>query len=302
MEWLNYHHLHYFWVVAQAGSLAAAGERLHLTQPTLSSQIKKLEKAIGTPLFERRGRNLVLTEAGHTAFRYADEIFTLGQEMTDAVRGTTSDGVIKLTVGVPDVLPKLVVFHLLEPALQLEEQVHLETYEGKLDDLLADLATYRLDVVFSEVPLPPSAKVKAFNHQLGKCRLGCYGTARLARKYARDFPTSLHGAPFLLPTHNTVLRRALDQWFEDLDMRPVVKHEFEDSALLKVFGQAGAGLFFSPVAIRDHICQQYHVKLLGEIDVTDSFYAISVERRLKHPAVVAICEAARKQLFGSQPS
>ena len=302
MDWLNYHHLHYFWVIAQEGSIVAASERLHLAQPTLSSQIKKLEKSLGVQLFERRGRQLSLTDSGQTAFRYADEIFTLGREMTDALKGVATGGAIKLTVGVPDVLPKLVVYHLLEPALEMEEEVRLETYEGKLDDLLADLAIYRLDVIISETPLPASAKIKAFNHKLGACKLTCYGTAKLARKYGRDFPGSLHESPLLLPTHNTVLRRALELWFDEQGLRPVVKHEFEDSALLKVFGQAGAGLFFAPSAIREHICQQYAVKALGEIPVVDSFYALSVERRLKNPAVVAICNAARHRLFGSQDS
>ena len=204
---------------------------------------------------------------------------------------------MQLKVGVPDVLPKLVVFRLLEPALSLDIDIHLETYEGKFDELLGDLATHRLDVLISETPLPPGAHVRAFNHRLGGCTLTCFGTPELYAKHRRKFPDSLDGAPMLLPTQNTVLRRAIEQWFDEQDIRPVVRHEFEDSALLKVFGQAGAGLFLAPTAIKKSVCQQYGVKALGEIEVTDNFYAISVERRLKHPAVIALCEAARTELF-----
>lgn len=297
MKWLNYHHLLYFWVVAKEGSIAAASERLHLAQPTLSSQIKKLETSLGLKLFDRRGRNLALTEAGQTAYRYADEIFTLGREMSDALSGKLGDKGLRLSIGMPDVLPKLVVFHLLEPALAMDENVRLEIYEGKLDELLVDLATYRLDVVISETPLQPNANIKAFNHLLGETTLTCYGTAALARKYSRRFPKSLDGAPMLLPTQNTVMRRGIEQWLDDQSLRPVVKHEFEDSALLKVFGKTGAGLFFASSAIERDICEQYSVKALGRIDVKERFYAISVERRVRHPAVAAICKVARDKLF-----
>ena len=297
MDWLNYHHLLYFWTVAKEGTIAAASERLHLAQPTLSSQIKKLEKSMGVALFERQGRGLKLTDQGQIAFRYADEIFSLGQELTDAIQGIPADGQLRLKVGVPDVLPKLVVFRLLEPALALEVDVHLETYEGKFDDLLGDLATHRLDVLISETPLPPGAPVRAFNHRLGGCTLTCFGTTELHQRYRRKFPASLDGAPMLLPTQNTTLRRGIEQWFDAQGVRPLVRHEFEDSALLKVFGQSGAGLFLAPTAIKKAIVQQYKVKSLGEIEVYDNFFAISVERRLKHPAVIAICEAARNKLF-----
>ncbi len=297
MNWLNYHHLLYFWVVSKEGTLAAASDRLHLAQPTLSSQIKKLEKSIGVKLFERQGRGLKLTDQGQIAFRYADEIFSLGLEMTDAIQGIPADGQLQLKVGVPDVLPKLVVFRLLEPALTLDIDVHLETYEGKFDDLLGDLATHRLDVLISETPLPPGARVRAFNHRLGGCTLTCFGTPELQSRYRRKFPKSLDGAPMLLPTQNTVLRRAIEQWFDKNEVRPIVRHEFEDSALLKVFGQSGAGLFLAPTAIKKAVMQQYGVKAVGEAEVRDNFFAISVERRLKHPAVIAICESARTELF-----
>jgi LysR family transcriptional activator of nhaA len=219
--------------------------------------------------------------------------------MTDAIQGIPADGRLRLKVGVPDVLPKLVVFRLLEPALSLDVQVNLETYEGKFDDLLGDLATHRLDVLISETPLPPGAHVRAFNYRLGGCTLTCFGTSDLYDKYRRKFPQSLTGAPMLLPTQNTVLRRAIEQWLDENEVKPKVMHEFEDSALLKVFGQSGAGLFFAPTAIKKSVSRQYNVKALGEVKVFDNFYAISVERRLKHPAVIALCEAARTELFDS---
>ncbi len=299
-DWLNYHHLHYFWMVAKEGGITPAAEILHLSQPTLSSQIKKLEQTMGVKLFERKGRSMLLTDTGQTVFRYADEIFSLGRQLTDAVRGRSTENSLRLLVGVPDVLPKLVVYQILKPALDLEERVSLVCYEGKLNDLVSDLALHRLDVVLADSPLTPHVNVRAFNHLLGQCSVSVLGTNSLAKKYKRNFPASLTGAPMLLPTQNTTLRRALEQWFENQDVRPNVKHEFEDSAVLKVFGQAGEGLIVVPTAVADEVCQQYSLKLVGEIpDITERFYAISVERRLKHPAVVAISEAARSSLFAS---
>lgn len=300
MDWLNYHHLLYFWTVAKEGGISRAAERLHLAQPTLSSQIKKLEQAMGTKLFDRTGRTLVLTDTGQVVYRYADEIFQLGRELTDAVKGRPTEDRLKLTVGVPDVLPKLVVYELLKPALDLEETVQLECYEGKLQDLLGELALHRLDIVLADSPLTPDSHVRAFNHLLGECGVTVYGSSELAKKYRRGFPKSLHGAPMLLPTQNTTLRRYLEQYFDDNGIRPEIAHEFEDSAVLKVFGQEGHGLFVTPSAVEDHVMSQYSVKAIGRIpQVLERFYAISVERRLKHPAVLAISKAARNELFVS---
>lgn len=300
MDWLNYHHLLYFWTVAREGSVSRAAERLQLTQPTLSNQIKKLEKSLGADLFDRVGRSLVLTETGQLVYRYADEIFALGRELTDTLKGSPSRDRILLSVGVPDVLPKLVVYRLLRPALELEERVQLSCYEGKLHDLLADLALHRLDLVLADSPITPQLHIRAFNHLLGECGATVFGTRELAERCAGRFPRSLHGAPMLLPTQNTALRRALEQWFDEQDIRPQIIHEFEDSAVMKVFGQAGEGLFVAPSAIEREITRQYSVQQIGRIDaVRERFYAISVERRLKHPAVVAISTAARQKLFGS---
>ncbi len=298
MDWLNYHHLLYFWTVAKEGGISRAAERLHLAQPTLSNQIKKLENSIGTKLFNRTGRTLVLTETGQVVYRYADEIFSLGRELTDTLKGRPTDKKLKLTVGVPDVLPKLVVYELLKPALELGEDIHLECYEGKLQDMLADLALHRLDIVLADSPLTPDSHVRAFNHLLGECGVTLYGAPDMAKKYRRQFPKSLDGAPMLLPTQNTTLRRYLEQWFDQQGVKPDIRHEFEDSAVLKVFGQAGHGLFFTPTAVEEHVTSQYAVKVVGRVeDIKERFYAISVERRLKHPAVVAISDSARNELF-----
>ncbi|MEM8944377.1 MAG: transcriptional activator NhaR [Planctomycetota bacterium] len=300
MQWLNYHHLLYFWTVAKEGSITAASLQLHLSQPTLSTQIRKLEKSLGTTLFDRVGRSLVLTDKGQIVFRYADDIFALGRELSDAVQGMPGKSSLKLTVGVPDVLPKLVVYRLLRPALELEGDVQLVCYEGKLKDLLTDLASHRLDVVLADSPLTPETHIRAFNHLLGESGISIFAKASLAKRYKLGFPQSIHGAPMLLPTQTTTLRRALEQWFDAQEIRPRVIHEFEDSAVLKVFGQYGEGIFAAPTAIEDEICRQYRVQTVGQIsEVTERFYAISIERKLKHPAVVRISEAARETLFGS---
>ncbi len=299
MDWLNYHHLLYFWMVAKEGSISKAAERLHLAQPTLSSQIQKLEQSLGMPLFDRIGRSLTLNEAGRLAYRYADEIFTLGRELTEAIQGAPDYSALKLTVGVPDVLPKLVVYRLLKPVISLQERVQLVCYEGKLQDLLSELASHHLDIVLADSPVTPSTHIRAFNHLLGESSVTVFGEPLLAQKYRRKFPSSLNGAPMLLPTQNTSLRRALEHWFDTEGIRPAVVHEFEDSAVLKVFGQHGEGLFAAPTVIKAEIAKQYRVKPIGEIaTVTERFYAISVERRLKHPAVVQISQVAKEELFG----
>lgn len=297
-DWLNYHHLKYFWMVAKEGSITGAAKVLHLSQPTLSSQIQKLEKSLGASLFDRKGRTLVLTDTGQTVFRYADEIFALGNEMTDAIRGREPDESMQLLVGVPDVLPKLVVYELLKPALEMNERIKIVLYEGKLKELVTELGLHRLDIVLADSPATPEVSIKAFNHLLGECGVSICGTESLVKKYKRDFPASIAGAPFLLPTQNTTLRRALEQWFDANDIRVEVRHEFEDSALVKVFGQAGEGLIVIPSVIEAEVTRQYSLKVLGQIpEIRERFYAISVERRLKHPAVIAISQSAREELF-----
>jgi LysR family transcriptional activator of nhaA len=298
MDWLNYHHLLYFWAVVRDGSIARAGERLHLSQPTISTQLRKLERAVGDKLFQKVGRKLQLTDTGRMVYRYADEIFSIGKELADALRGRGGDRPLRFTVGVSDVLPKLIVQRLLQPAFKLPEPVQLNCREGKPDELLVALAGHDLDIVLSDAPAGAGVRVKAFSHLLGECGVGVFGTRELAKKYRRRFPHSLNGAPILLPAASTSLRRALDQWFDTENIRPHVAAEFDDSALLKTFGREGVGLFPAPLAIRKEIERQYGVRLIGEVpNVKERFYAISVERRLRHPAVIAISTAAKQDLF-----
>jgi LysR family transcriptional activator of nhaA len=297
MEWLNYHHLRYFWAVAREGGVTRASEKLHISQPTVSAQLRELEEALGEKLFERSGRSLHLTDMGRVVYRYADEIFGLGRELLDTVRGRPSGRPARLSVGLANVVPKLVAYRLLEPALHLPVPVVVECVEDRPERLIAELAVHALDVVLSDAPIGADVKVRAYSHLLGETSVSFFGKSSLPAA-ARRFPASLDGAPMLLPTRNTSLRRALDQWFEDRQIRPDVVGEFEDSALLNVFGQAGRGLFPAPTAIEAEVRRQHGVRRLGEApELKERFYAISVERRLKHPAVVAISEAARHELF-----
>lgn len=297
MEWLNYHHLLYFWVVAREGGLAAAGKQLHVSHPTLSAQIHALEAELGEKLFTKVGRKLTLTESGRVVYRYAEEIFTLGREMLDTVKGRSSGQPLRLDVGVADAVPKLVVRRLLQPALQLEQPVRLVCYEDSYERLLADLALHTLDIVISDAPVPSGSHVRAFNHLLGETSVSLFGTRALAAEYRRGFPASLAGAPCLLPIESLTLRRSLNQWFARNGIAPRVVMEFEDSALLEAFGADGAGIFPAPSVVAKEVIRQHGVELIGEVsEVRERFYAISVARRLDHPAVVAISDA-RQQLF-----
>lgn len=299
MDWLNYHHLLYFWLVAREGSLARASTELRLAQSTISGQIRALEHAIGEKLFVRSGRRLVLTEIGRLVFRYAEEIFTIGRDLQDALKGRPVTRPLSLVVGVADVVPKLVARWLLEPALKLAEPVRLVCREDKPDRLLAELAVHGLDVVLADAPVGPSVRIKAFNHLLGECGIVFFAAKELASTHRRKFPRSLDNAPLLLPTESTSLRRSLDQWFAGRGIRPRIVGEFDDNALLMVFGQAGTGIFAVPSVVADEVQHQYQVQLVGRLDeVRERFYAISVERRLMHPAVVAICQEARQKLLG----
>ncbi|NOT32190.1 MAG: transcriptional activator NhaR [Planctomycetes bacterium] len=300
MEWLNYHHLLYFWLVVREGGVARAADKLKLSHPTVSTQVKQLERALGEKLLEKKGRRLVPTEVGQIAYRYADEIFGLGRELLDTVKGRPGVGPLRLVVGVAQAMPKLIVRRLLAPALALKglPPLHLVCLEDRPEQLLAELAAMHLDLVLSDASVPPNSHVRAFNHVLGECGLTICGTKELAVRYRRNFPRSLNGAPLLLPTAGSNLRRALEQYFEQHGLRPRLVGEFEDSALLKVFGQEGIGLFPVPSAIEDDVRRQHEVEIVGRLpEVRERFYAISVERRLKNPAVLAICEVARKRVF-----
>ena len=298
MEWLNYHHLRYFWAVAREGSVTRASEKLHISQPTVSAQIRELEEALGEKLFARAGRSLALTEVGRVVFRYADEIFGLGRELLDTVKGRPTGRPARLTVGLANVVPKLIAYRLLEPALRLPEPVLIECVEDRPERLLAELALHALDLVIADAPVGPGVKVRAYSHLLGETAIGVFGAPALLGG-RRAFPGCLEGAPFLLPGQATTLRRELDHWLDARKLRPRVVGEFDDTALLNVFGQAGRGLFAAPLAIEKEMRRQLGVRRLGVIpEIKERFYAISVERRLKHPAVLAISQAARETLFG----
>lgn len=298
MEWLNYHHLHYFWITAREGGITRASAALNLSHPTISGQIRMLERALGEKLFKKRGRGLELTEMGRVVYRFADEIFSLGRELLDTVRGRPTGQPLRLVVGIADVMPKLVVRRLLEPALRGDSGVRIVCREDKADDLFAALAAFEVDVVLTDAPLPSGSAVRAFNHLIGECEVGLFATAALARKLRPNFPRSLDGAPLLLPTDNTQLRRTLDHWFDTHGVRPRIVAECEDSALLKVLGQDGYGVFPAPLAIADTVRSMFEVQHVGRLTgARERFFAISPEKRLKNPAVVAICDRARESLF-----
>lgn len=297
MEWLNYHHLLYFYTVARTGSVARAAAELRLAQPTISGQIRQLEAVLEERLFQRAGRGLVLTDLGRMVFGYAEEIFGLGRELLDVVKGRPGGRPLRLVVGIADVVPKIIAWRLLQPALGMPEPVRLVCREGKSERLLADLSIQDLDLVLSDAPLPPSARVRAFSHLLAESPVEFFATPDLAARHRRGFPGSLSGAPVLLPTEATALRRGLDQWFDERGVRPHIVAEFDDSALLKTFGQAGGGLFPAPAVLSSEIQRLYAVRPVGMVDpgsVRERYYAISVERRLKHPAVVLISKLARR--------
>lgn len=321
LEWLNYHHLLYFWTVAREGGLAPAAERLRLSPQALSSQVKALEEALGEPLFEKHGRRLVPTEMGRVVLGFADDIFSLGRELVDTVRGrvTWSGGTRahKLSVGVAQVVPKLICWRLLEPLFKQraatrtgdegdaghEDDVAALEFavvcrEDAPDRLVADLAAHQLDVVLTDAPVSPDTSLKVFNHLLGECGVAVFGVAALAKQYKRGFPGSLHGAPMLLPTVGTTLRRSLDLWFDEVGVRPRIVGEFEDSALMKAFGREGFGLFAAPAAIAREIETQYVCRQVGALSgVRERFYAVTLQRKLQHPAVILLSESARRELF-----
>ena len=297
MNWLNYHHLQYFWAVAQEGSVARASEKLHVTPATISIQLRDLEKSLGVKLFRKAGRGLALTEMGTAVLAYANDIFATGQELLDMVNGRPVGGPMVLRVGIKDVMPKLVAHQLLEPTLRMSNDIRLLCFEGDAMKLISDLAIHKLDVVLSDTPIDPMVKVRAYSHLLGESDVVIVGTKALSKRIKAGFPGTLENAPMLLPMRNTVLRRSLDYWFEVNKVRPHVVGEFEDSAMLKIMGKAGVGVFPVPSTILKDVEEMYGVELIAAVPgVTEKFYALSVERKVKHPAVLAISEVARKKL------
>lgn len=298
MRWLNYHHLLYFWQVARAGSISRACKELKLSQPTVSAQIKALEDTLGEQLFLREGRSLKLTDAGRLVLHYADEIFGLGRELLEVIEGQPSGKPRALRVGIADNIPKAIAYQLLQPAISAKDPTRLVCVEDRPEKLLAELALQELDLVISDAPVPGSVKIKAFNHLLGECGVIWLGEAKLIKGLKRDFPQSLNGAPVLLPLHSMPLRREIDRWFESENIKPNIIGEFQDSALMKRFAQEGLGIAPIATVIEREVTEQYGLKPLGEVpNITERYYAISVERKVKHPAVNRICDQARNSLF-----
>jgi LysR family transcriptional activator of nhaA len=298
VEWLNYHHLLYFWTVAREGGISKAAEKLRLSQPTISAQVRMLEQALGERLFQRQGRTMVLTDTGRLVYRYADEIFGVGRELMETLRGRPVGRPLQLTVGVANVVPKLIVYRLLRPATTGPEPVDLVCREDNAEQLIAQLVTHAVDVVIADTPAPPHLRVKAFSHLLGESDTAFFAPPPQAARLRRRFPRSLHEAPLLVPTVNTALRHALDEWFDKERLRPRIVGQFEDSALMKVFGRSAGVPFPAPAAIEADVCRFYGVRVIGRTSaVRERYYAISAERRLTHPGVLAITSAARDELF-----
>jgi LysR family transcriptional activator of nhaA len=298
MTQLNLKHLRYFWAVASHGTIAQASKVLHLTPQTISGQLRELEQQFGAKLFKKAGRNLVLTDSGRTVFNYADEIFRLSKELQDVLEGRTPGSQLTLNVGVAMVVPKLLAYRILAPVLQLEEPVLLNCHEAPFVDLMADLSVHKLDIVLADSPLSPALNIRAYNHPLGESGISFFARESEARQYPEDFPDSLDGAPMLMPTHSSALRRSLELWFERIKIRPHIVAEFEDRALMKAFGEAAAGIFTTPTAVESDVLSKYSVTVIGRSEaVKERFYAITAERKIKHPAVAAITEAARLDLF-----
>ncbi len=289
-SFLNFQHLYYFWIVAREGGISRASETLDLSASTISAQVSRLEKALEVKLFHRVGRNIRLTDAGHVAFRYAEEIFVLGRELTHAIQGWHTQGPVVLQVGIAEAVPKLVVTRLLQPAFSKLSAIRLICREDRPDHLLTELALHHFDILILDTPADRTIRIQAFNHLLAEWQIAFFGTPELVALLEPDFPRSLEAAPVLLPTADSSIRRRLDRFFEEHSIQPHLAGEFEDSALMKAFGETGVGLFPAPVALTRELERQYGAKLLGKLDdCTARYYAVTVERHLTHPAVAAIC-------------
>lgn len=298
MEWLNYHHLYYFWMVARTGSIRQASRELRISSPAISAQISRLEATLGEELFIKEGRRLALTEIGRVVFTYCEEIFPLGRELLDTIRDRPTGRPVRLFIGIVDALPKMIAQWLIAPALRLHERVRIVCREGSPDQLRSQLASHELDVVLSDAPMASNIGVRAYSHLLGECGTTFVAATKLSEELKGRFPASLDRAPILLPTENAELRRSLDAWFDSQEIHPEIVGEFQDYALLRAFAQEGIGVCPIPSVFESVLKKGGSLRTIGRTeDVRSRFYAISVERKIKHPAVAAICATARQQLF-----
>ena len=294
---LNYRHLYFFWIVAKEGGVTRAAEKLGLAVQTISMQLSSLEQSIGKQLLEPQGRRLVPTEAGKLALSYCDQIFLLGEQLQDALDEAEA-GKMRLTVGISDSLPKLIAFRLLQATQTMSQQVRLVCMEDEFENLLADLALGKLDVVLTDRTVRAGGSLKVFSHLLGESDMKLFGVPRLAEQYRGNFPASLHHAPLLVPTRNNALRGRIDAWLVEHKVRADIVGEFEDNAMLNTFGRNGMGLFFAPSALARDIEEQLGAVLVGQApELREHFYAISNERKIRHPAIEAILSAKHSGLF-----
>lgn len=294
MAQLNYHHLYYFYIIAREGSIVNAAKLLHLTPQTISGQLTAFESYLNVQLFDRKGKRLVLNEMGKIAFSYADDIFSLGSELQQAFHTQQSGQQVVFTVGITDSIPKVFSFDLLSKSFELEEDIRLICREGDLDSLIADLALSKLDLIVSDRPLTPGTPVKAYSHLLGETGLTFYSHKKNARRLTPKFPHSMDGEPFLICGDKSTQKLNLMAWFDELQIKPHIMAEFDDSALLKFFGQSGYGIFCTPSIIEDHVVDQYKVSIIGRTrEVSERFYGISPERKIKHPGAKHLVDAAR---------
>ncbi len=298
MEFLNYHHLRYFWAVAKEGGLTRAAAKLHVSQPTISAQIQALEGVLGEKLFRRAGRNLALTDAGQHVLSYAEEIFSLGQDLVSSVKQRPTSRPLRVSLGVADALPKLVIYHLIEPIFRLSQPVQVSCWETNVSDMLLELASYRLDVVLADEPASSGVTTNVFNHFLGESGVTFCAMPRLAAKLRRGFPQSLNGAPALLPMSNSGLRRSLEKWFHAVGVRPRLVGEFYDPALVNVLALHDLGFISVPTVVVKETVSRFGFRVIGRTDeCQQQFYAITPERKLTHPAVTAITSNTRSPLL-----
>lgn len=298
MEWLNYHHLRYFWTVARKGGVRKAAEELHVSQPSISAQLRLLEESLGQKLFRRSGRNLVLTETGQLVLNYADEIFSAGRELMNAVKQRPGKHPVRVNIGLTDAFPKLIAFQILRAAFRSEAAVHMICREGEIGPLVNHLQAHRLDIVLADEPASSALKAKTFNHRLGRSGVTFCAVPSLAAKLRRNFPQSLDGAPALLPTQNMGMRAALETWFDSKAIRPRLVGEFEDSALMEVCSTGGRGFTAVHTVVDRAALKHFGLRVIARVDECGTdFYAITAERRVKHPAAVAITEHAYSSVF-----
>ncbi len=298
MEWLNFHHLRYFWMVARKGGVRKAAEELHVSQPSISAQLRLLEESLGQQLFKRTGRSLVLTEAGHLVLGYADEIFSAGRELVSAIKEQTGKRPMRLNIGITDAVSKLITFEILRAAFRNIDAIHVVCREGELGPLVHQLQAHRLDIVLADEPASSSLKTRTFNHRLGRSGITFCAVPALAQKLRRNFPRSLHGAPALLPSENMGVRGALEKWFDAHGIRPRLIGEFEDSALMEVCSSDGRGFTVVHTVVDRAALKHYGLRVIAKVEECGTdFYAITAERRVKHPAAVAITNHAYSHLF-----